>query len=88
MIVRRSWMASLLVLVAVSAQAQNKRNIVVSFDGRTEDMTTSQLLAYAAQHTKPGQRIPVSVITLATCTERMNSHGNLRNHRETRIEDD
>ena len=36
-------------------------DIVVSFDGRNQAMSPSQLLAYTAQHTKPGQQIPVVV---------------------------
>jgi predicted metalloprotease with PDZ domain len=39
-----------------------KGDIVVSFDGRTTAMSTSQLLAYTAQNTKPGQEIPVVVM--------------------------
>jgi len=39
-----------------------KGDIVVSFDGRTKAMSTSQLLAYTAQETKPGQEIPVVVM--------------------------
>ncbi len=39
-----------------------KGDIVVSFDGRDEAMTPSQLLAYTAQNTKPGQGIPVVVV--------------------------
>ena len=39
-----------------------KDDMVVSFDGRDEQMTTSQLLAYAVQNTKPGQQVPVVVI--------------------------
>ena len=39
-----------------------KGDIVVSFDGKTELMTTSQLLAYSAQYTKPGQKVPVIVM--------------------------
>ena len=35
-----------------------KGDIVVSFDGQDENLTTSQLLAYTAQQTKPGQKIP------------------------------
>ena len=39
-----------------------KGDIIVSFDGLDQDMTTSQLLAYGARKTKPGQIIPVTVI--------------------------
>ena len=39
-----------------------KGDIVVSFDGQTKAMTTSQLLAYAAQNTRPRQQIPVTVL--------------------------
>ena len=38
-----------------------KGDVVVSFDGRTEAMSTSQLLAYTAQNTKPGQKVAVVV---------------------------
>jgi len=37
-------------------------DIVVSFDRREDNMTPSQLLAYAAQHTKPGQTVPVVIV--------------------------
>lgn len=37
-------------------------DIVVSFDGHTDAWTTSQLLGYTAQNTKPGQTIPVTVM--------------------------
>lgn len=39
-----------------------KGDIVISFDGKQESMTPSQLLGYVAQHTKPGQKIPVTVV--------------------------
>ena len=39
-----------------------KGDMVVSFNGMTGAMSTSQLLAYAAQNTKPGQKIPVAVM--------------------------
>lgn len=39
-----------------------KGDIVVRYDGRDENMSPSQLLAYGAQHTKPGQRVPVVVV--------------------------
>lgn len=38
-----------------------KGDIVVSFDGRDDLRTDSQLLAYSAQNTKPGQTVPVVV---------------------------
>ena len=38
-----------------------KGDLVVSFDGQTRNMSTSELLAYSVQKTKPGQRIPVTV---------------------------
>ena len=37
-------------------------DVVVSFDGHEEHMTTSQLLAYGAQHNKPGQRVSVVIV--------------------------
>ena len=39
-----------------------KGDILVSFDGRNENMTTSQLLAYAAQNTKPGDSVSATVV--------------------------
>ncbi len=39
-----------------------KGDLVVSFDGQDDNMSTSQLLAYVVQHTKPGQQIPVVVV--------------------------
>ena len=39
-----------------------KGDIVVSFDGRDDNLTPSQLLAYTAQNTKPGQRVSVVVV--------------------------
>ena len=39
-----------------------KGDLVVSFDGQDDNMSTSQLLAYAAQNTKPGQQVPVVVV--------------------------
>ncbi|MCA9217746.1 MAG: PDZ domain-containing protein [Planctomycetales bacterium] len=39
-----------------------KSDVVVSFDGQTGNMTTSQLLAYAAQNTEPGQQVPVVIV--------------------------
>ena len=38
-----------------------KGDLVIAFDGQTRNMTTSELLAYAVQKTKPGQRVPVTV---------------------------
>lgn len=37
-------------------------DVVISFDGKREPWTTSQLLGYASQATRPGQRIPVVVM--------------------------
>jgi predicted metalloprotease with PDZ domain len=37
-------------------------DVVVSFDGQNADMSRSQLLAYAAQKTQPGQQVPVIVV--------------------------
>jgi serine protease Do len=39
-----------------------KGDLVVSFDGQDDRLSTSQLLAYAAQNTKAGQQIPVVVV--------------------------
>ena len=39
-----------------------KGDIVISYHGRDERMSPSQLLAYGAQNTKPGQTIPVVVV--------------------------
>ena len=38
-----------------------KGDLIVSFDGKTDAMRTTDLLAYAAKNTKPGERIPVVV---------------------------
>ncbi|MDP6556050.1 MAG: Trx7/PDZ domain-containing (seleno)protein, partial [Pirellulaceae bacterium] len=38
-----------------------KGDIIVTFDGRTDAMTESQLLAYVLQKTTPGQQLPVKV---------------------------
>ncbi len=38
-----------------------KGDMVVSFNGQSDDMSASQLLAYTAQETKPGQQISVIV---------------------------
>jgi serine protease Do len=47
---------------AVAKQAGFKKgDILTSFDGRNDLMTDSQLLAYSAQNTKPGQTVPVVV---------------------------
>lgn len=37
-------------------------DILVSFDGKTTPMTETDLLAYAAQFTKAGQRVPIDVL--------------------------
>lgn len=37
-------------------------DMVVSFNGRTDQLTPSQLLAYTVQETKPAQRLPVIVV--------------------------
>ena len=47
---------------AVGAPTFQQGDVIVSFDGQTADMSTSQLLAYAAQETRPGQHIPVVVV--------------------------
>ena len=39
-----------------------KGDDVVSFDGKTRNMTGSEVLAYTVRHTKPGQKIPVTVV--------------------------
>ena len=39
-----------------------KGDIVTSFDGQNDNWTTSQLLAYIAQSTRPGTTIPVTVV--------------------------
>ena len=39
-----------------------KGDIVISFDGKTKHMTTSQLLGYVAQNTKPGEKLSVTVM--------------------------
>jgi serine protease Do len=39
-----------------------KGDLVISYDGQDESMTRSQLLAYAAQSTKPGEEVPVVVV--------------------------
>ena len=39
-----------------------KADIVISFDGQSDNMSPSQLLAYAAQKTKPGQQVPVVIV--------------------------
>ena len=39
-----------------------KGDLVVSFAGQTADMSTSQLLAYTAQHTQPSRQVPVTVL--------------------------
>ena len=39
-----------------------KGDIVISYNGREENMTPSQLLAYGARNTNPGQKVPVVVI--------------------------
>ena len=47
---------------AAKKEGFQKGDVVVAFNGREEDMSTSQLLAYAAQNTKPGQRVPVIIV--------------------------
>ncbi len=37
-------------------------DVVVEFDGQSQAMTESELIAYAAQNTQPGQRLNVSVL--------------------------
>ena len=39
-----------------------KGDIVISFNGQDGNLSTSELLAYAAQNTKPEQQIPVVVV--------------------------
>ncbi|MCH2359492.1 MAG: PDZ domain-containing protein [Pirellulales bacterium] len=39
-----------------------KGDIVISFAGQKDNWTTSQLLAYIAQRTKPGMTIPVTIV--------------------------
>lgn len=39
-----------------------KGDVVVSFNGRDRHMSRSELLAYAAQNTRPGQKVAVTVI--------------------------
>ncbi len=39
-----------------------KGDIIISYDGQTDLMTSTDLLAYAAQHTKRGEKISVNVI--------------------------
>jgi S1-C subfamily serine protease len=39
-----------------------KGDILLSFDGRTDLMDETAILAYAAQHTKPGQRVSVKFL--------------------------
>lgn len=39
-----------------------KGDVVVSFDGKTNDMSTSQLLVYAFRNTKVGERIAVEIV--------------------------
>lgn len=39
-----------------------KQDVVVEFDGRSEGMTRSQLLAYTMQHTKVGEKVDVVVL--------------------------
>ncbi|MCA9068422.1 MAG: PDZ domain-containing protein, partial [Planctomycetaceae bacterium] len=37
-------------------------DIIVEFDGQTDLMTDSDLLAYGVSHTKPGNRVPVKIL--------------------------
>lgn len=37
-------------------------DIIIEFDGQTDLMTDSELLAYGVSHTKPGERIPVKIL--------------------------
>ncbi len=39
-----------------------KEDVVVAFDGRSDLMTESALLAYAAQNTRPGQQVEVEIL--------------------------
>lgn len=39
-----------------------KGDIVTSFDGQKDNWTTSQLLAYIAQRTRPGTTVPVTIV--------------------------
>jgi len=48
---------------AVAKRAGVKKDdILISFNGRSDDMTPGQLLAYGVQTTKPGQKIPVTFL--------------------------
>ena len=38
-----------------------KGDIIVSFDGKQNNLTPSEILAYTATKTKPGQKIPVTI---------------------------
>ncbi len=37
-------------------------DIMVSFNGEVDNMSTSQLLAYAVRNTRPGEKVPVEVV--------------------------
>lgn len=39
-----------------------KGDLIVSFDGKTENLSPSELLIYASQHSKPGDQLPVEII--------------------------
>jgi S1-C subfamily serine protease len=39
-----------------------KDDILISFDNRTDLTRETDLLAYAATHTKPGDRVPVTLL--------------------------